>query len=114
MSYNALEDPIKPLKVDEVISFLKKKWGVSYEMRIAIRGKNIFLHIMWGYLEQRSFPLNEQDFRKNLSLVIVVLNRLGQSMVVRNWLIAVKGRPKLGKALSLRLQTDHRLEEFVL
>ena len=114
MTNNRFEDPIKPLKVDEVIGFLKKKWGVSYEMRIVIRGENIFLQIMWGYQEQQSFPGTEEDFRQAISKVIDVLNRLGQSNLVRDWLIAVKGRPNPGKALSLRLKTDDRLSEFVI
>ena len=114
MRNDTLYDPQKPLEVEEVIGFLKKKWGVCYEMRIVIRGRNIFLHIMWRYLEQKSFPDDEEKFRINISKVIEVLNRLGQSMLVRDWLVTVKGKPKLGKALSLRLKTDDRVSEFLI
>ena len=114
MRNDTLYNPKKPLEVEEVIGFLKKKWGVSYEMRIVIRGRNIFLHIMWRYQEQKSFPDDEEAFRSKTSKVVEVLNRLDQSMLVRNWLLTVKGKPKLGKALSLRLKTDYRFSEFLI
>ena len=114
MSKNTLEDPPEPLKVEEVIGFCRKKWGVTYELRILVKGENIFLHIMWRYLEQKSFIKNEQEFKDHLSEKLDVINRLGQASFVRNWLLHVKGRPKGGKALSLRLRPDYRLKEFVL
>ena len=114
MSNNTLEGSSEPLKVEEVISFFRKKWGVTYELRILVKGDNIFLHIMWRYLEQKSFIKNEQEFQDHLSQVLDVINRLGQASFVRDWLLHVKGRPKVGKALSLRLRQDYRLKEFVL
>ncbi len=114
MTNNIFEACPEPLNVDEVLCFLKKKWGVSYEMRILVRDKNIFLHIMWGFLEQKSFPDTEKDFRDNLGQVLEVINRLGQSSFVRYWLLTVEGRPKLGKALSLRLKPNDRFEEFLI
>ena len=114
MCNHIIDGSLNPLKVDEVLGFLRYKWGFSYEMQIVIRGKSIFLQIMWGYLEQKSFKWNEEEFKQRLSQVIDVINRLDQSSLVRNWLLKVQGRPKPGRALSLRLRADYPLEEFVL
>ena len=114
MSNNTIKDLTGPLEFDEVIGFLKDKWGVSYEIRILIRDKNAFLQIMWGFLEQKSFPENEMDYRNSLSKVLEVINRSGQAPLVRHWFMTVKDRPKVGKALSLRLERSDRLDEFVI
>ena len=67
-----------------------------------------------GYLEQQSFPLNEEGYRSHLAEVLEIVNRLGQAGVVRDWLSTTRDRPRLGKALSLQLQGEERLEEFLL
>jgi len=103
-----------PLDAQEVIELINKKWGVTYEMRILIRSNRIYLQIMWGYLEQQSFPFKENDFRENLNETLEVINRLGQAFTVRNWLATVLDKPRVGRALSLRLRVDERMEEFVL
>ncbi len=105
---------INPLDVDEVIRFLRKRWGVSYELRLVVKGKKIYLQIMWGFLEQQSFDITEKDYCENLSKVLEVINRIGMSGEVRAWLLQVKGKPRLGRALSLPLKGDDSLEEFVI
>ena len=114
MINNISDCSLNPLKVDEVLGFLRFRWGVSYELRIVVRDESIFLQMMWGYLEQKSFQKNEEEFLETLGKVIDIINRLGQASMVREWLLRVRGRPKLGRALSLRLKTDYRLEEFLL
>ncbi len=114
MIYKTIKDLKGPLKIDEVVGLLKDRWGVSYEMRLLVRDRNAFIHIMWGFLEQKSFQQDELGYRNSLGKVLEVVNRSGQATYVRYWLLTVKGRPKPGKALSLRLKMDDRLEEFVL
>ncbi len=69
---------------------------------------------MWGFLEQQSFPLNEEEFREKLAQVIDFLNRTGQKNYVRFWLLNLSDRPRVGRALSLPLMEDGRLKEFDL
>jgi hypothetical protein len=109
-----IEQSIPPLTVDEVIDLLRERWQASYDMQIVVRRKRMYLQVMWAYLEQQSFPLNEEEYRAHLSQVLDVVNRLGQAGAVRSWLADTRDRPRLGKALSLQLQGEERLEEFLV
>ncbi len=108
------EQSIPPLAVDEVIDLLQERWHASYDMQLVVRRKRMYLQVMWAYLEQQSFPLNEQEYRIHLAQVVDVVNRLGQAGAVRTWLSNTRDRPRLGKALSLQLQGEGRLEEFLV
>ncbi len=111
LSRNPLNNP---LAVEEVIKVLRNRWGVTYDLRILKKDKRLYFQIMWGFLEKQSFPLTEKEYRENLAEVLDVVNRLGKSSNVRNWLLKIEGKPRLGKALSLPLMGDERLEEFLL
>jgi len=108
------EQSIPPLTVDEVIDLLRERWQASYDMQLVVRRKRMYLQVMWAYLEQQSFPLNEEEYRIHLAQVLDVVNRLGQAGAVRTWLTETRDRPRLGKALSLQLQGEGRLEEFLV
>ncbi len=69
---------------------------------------------MWAYLEQQSFPLDEIAYRNQLDRVLNIVNRLGLSDEVRDWLAHAPKRPRLGKAISLELKGGAYLEEFIL
>jgi len=109
-----IEQSIPPLTVDEVIELLRERWQASYDMQLVVRRKRMYLQVMWAYLEQQSFPLNEEEYRTHLAQVVDVVNRLGQAGAVRSWLKDTRDRPRLGKALSLQLQGEGRLEEFLV
>ncbi len=109
-----IEQSIPPLTVDEVIDLLRERWQASYDMQLVVRRKRMYLQVMWAYLEQQSFPLNEEEYRTHLAQVVDVVNRLGQAGAVRSWLKDTRDRPRLGKALSLQLQGEGRLEEFLV
>ena len=109
-----IEQSIPPLTVDEVIDLLRERWQASYDMQLVVRRKRMYLQVMWAYLEQQSFPLNEEEYRTHLAQVLDVVNRLGQAGAVRSWLKDTRDRPRLGKALSLQLQGEGRLEEFLV
>ena len=103
------------LKVNEVIALIRFRWGVTYDLQIVHRQKKIYLQMMWGYLEQQSFPLDEDEFRDHLNSVLEVVNRLGQANLVREWLSTIDQKPILGRALTLPLiGEDGRLEEFLI
>ena len=103
-----------PLEVDEVVSCLRRRWGVTYDLKLLIKRDKIYLQMMWGFLEQQSFPLKEEDYRENLNRTLEIINRAGQSEFVRNWLENVHAKPRLGRAITLPLPMDQRMEEFVL
>ena len=103
-----------PLTVDEVIGCLQRRWQASYDLQLVVRRKRLYLQVMWAYLEQQSFPLDEAAYREHIAQVIDVVNRLAQADAVREWLATTRDRPRLGKALSLPLQGAERLEEFLL
>ena len=109
-----IEQSIPPLTVDEVIDLLRERWQASYDMQLVVRRKRMYLQVMWAYLEQQSFPLNEEEYRTHLAQVLDVVNRLGQAGAVRSWLTDTRDRPRLGTALSLQLQGEGRLEEFLV
>ena len=103
-----------PLEVDEVMRCLRRRWGVTYDLKLLIKRDRIYLQMMWGFLEQQSFPLDEEAFRENLNRTLEIINREGQSDCVRNWLKNVQAKPRLGKAIILPLPMDQRTSEFVL
>ena len=103
-----------PLEVDEVVGCLRRRWGVTYDLKLLIKRDRIYLQMMWGFLEQQSFPLDEETYRENLNRTLEIINRAGQSDFVRSWLENVQAKPRLGRAITLSLPIDQRMSEFVL
>ena len=103
-----------PLEVEEVVACLRRRWGVTYDLKLLIKRDRIYLQMMWGFLEQQSFPLDENTFRENLNRTLEIINRAGQSDFVRNWLENIQAKPRLGRAITLPLPIDQRMSEFVL
>ncbi len=104
----------QPLEVEEVIRLIRKRWGVTYELKLLVKGKSLFLQMMWGFLEQQSFPLSEEKYREELAKILDVINRLDQASEVRFWLLHQESKPRVGRTLSLPLRADEGLEEFLL
>ena len=103
-----------PLEVEEVMECLRRRWGVTYDLRLLIKRDRLYLQMMWGFLEQQSFPMDAETFREHLSRTLEIINRGGQSDFVRDWLENVQAKPRLGKAITLALPMDQRMDEFVL
>ena len=103
-----------PLEVDEVMECLRRRWGVTYDLRLLVKRDRIYLQMMWGFLEQQSFPMDEETFRAHFNRILEIINRGGKSDFVRNWLKNVQAKPRLGKAITLPLPMDQRMAEFVL
>ena len=70
--------------------------------------------MMWGFLGQESFPLNEVEYKKSIADKIEILNRCGYSDEVREWLKNVNSRPRLGRAVSLQLNINEKMKEFLI
>ena len=69
--------------------------------------------MMWGFLGQESFPLSEDEYKKSIADKIEILNRGGYSEEVREWLKKVNARPRLGRAVSLQLNINEKMKEFL-
>ena len=105
---------MKPLEVDEILFYLLKRWGRQYDFRLFKRKNYLYFQMMWKSLEQVSFPLSEIEYKESLAEKIEILNRGGYSDEVRNWLQTVNSRPRLGKAVSLQLEINERMKEFLI
>ena len=103
-----------PLTVNEVITCFRCRWGVTYDIRLFVRQKHVFFQIMWAYLEQQSFPLDEEGYKNHINEVLEIVNRLGQADFVREWISNVESKPRIGRALSLQLRGDDRFDEFLV
>jgi len=104
---------MNPLLVDEVIHYLIYRWGKKYDFRLFRRGKFVYFQMMWGFLGQESFPLSEHEYKKSIADKIEILNRCGYSEKVREWLKKVNAMPRLGRAVSLQLDLNENMKEFL-
>jgi len=47
---------------------LLNKWGRSYDLKLRRTQGKIFVQVMWKYLEQASFPLEEAEYRSHRAI----------------------------------------------
>jgi hypothetical protein len=108
-------DAIAPLGRDELLDLLQQRWQASYDLQLVRRRGRLYLQVMWGYLEQQSFPLSAETYGARLEELVGAINGLGVADQVREWLRTTRDRPRLGKALSLPLELPPaRASEFLL
>ena len=100
------ERPSDPLSVEELIDCLRQRWRATYDLQLVVRRQRLYLQVMWAYLEQQSFPMDEVTYRAHIAEVLDVVNRLGLAAEVRRWITTTRDKPRLGKALSLQLQAE--------
>lgn len=107
--------PGAPLSVDELLEVLRGRWQASYDLQLIVRRGRLYLQVMWGYLEQQSFPMSAEAYGAHLEELVATLNGLGVAEQVRQWLRTTRDRPRLGRALSLPLELPAgRSSEFLL
>ena len=107
--------PAEPLRPEEVLALLRSRWQATYDLQLVQRRGRLYLHVMWGYLEQQSFPLSPEAYEEHLEELVGSLNGLGVAAQVRHWLQTTTDKPRLGKALSLPLELPAgRASEFML
>ncbi len=105
----------EPLRREELLALLRTRWQATYDLQLVQRRGRLYLHVMWGYLEQQSFPLTPQAYDEHLEELVGSLNGLGVAAQVRHWLQTTTDKPRLGKALSLPLELPAgRASEFML
>jgi hypothetical protein len=98
----------------ELRQMIIDKWGYSYDVQLRRAQGKIFLQIMWKYLEQASFPLNEAEYQEHLDNIANYLRALGSSTQVEAFIMQTKERPRLGKAVSIPLDLGDRTTEWML
>ncbi len=104
-----------PLQAAELLELLRSRWQASYDLQLVMRRGRLYLQVMWGYLEQQSFPLSAEAYAAHLEELVGTLNGLGVADQVRHWLRTTRDKPRLGKALSLPLELpEGRASEFLL
>ena len=99
---------------DELQQLLQAKWGRSYDVQLRrIKGK-IYLQVMWKYLEQASFPLDESEYREHLQAIATYLTAWNSEAQVRGTIAQTRERPRLGKAVNIPLDLGDRASEWIL
>jgi hypothetical protein len=110
-----MRDSGEPLSAEDLLALLRQRWQASYDLQLVKRHGRLYLQVMWGYLEQQSFPLSAEAYGARLEELVATLNGLGVADQVRRWLATTRDKPRLGKALSLALELPQgRASEFLL
>ncbi len=99
---------------EELHQILLNKWGRSYDIQLRRTQGKMFFQVMWKYLEQVSFPMNETEYLKHLDTVANYINAWGQSSTVKAFIAKTRERPRLGKAVSIPLDLGERTSEWIL
>ncbi|PIN26221.1 hypothetical protein CDL12_01036 [Handroanthus impetiginosus] len=94
----------------DLATLIRNKYGRSYDVQLIKKefmGRNLLaLNVMWKYMEQRSFPLTEEEYILRLDNVANTLKCWGAVSHVRNSLEKSKERPRIGKAVSIFIDMD--------
>lgn len=94
----------------DLATLIRKRYGRSYDVQLIKKefmGKSLLaMNVMWKYMEQRSFPLTEEEYLLRLDDVANTLKCWGAVSHVRNSLEKLKERPRIGKAVSIFIDMD--------
>ncbi|CAI0405088.1 unnamed protein product [Linum tenue] len=94
----------------DLATLIRNKYGRSYDVQLIKKefmGRNLLaLNVMWKYMEQRSFPLTEEEYLLRLDDVANTLKCWGAVSHIRNSLEKLKERPRIGKAVSIFIDMD--------
>ncbi|XWS69404.1 hypothetical protein CRYUN_Cryun04dG0176200 [Craigia yunnanensis] len=94
----------------DLATLIRNKYGRSYDVQLIKKefmGRNLLaLNVMWKYMEQRSFPLTEEEYLLRLDDVANTLKCWGAVSHIRNSLAKLKERPRMGKAVSIFIDMD--------
>ncbi|XP_054809054.1 uncharacterized protein LOC129311093 isoform X1 [Prosopis cineraria] len=94
----------------DLATLIRDKYGRSYDVQLIKKefmGRNLLaLNVMWKYMEQRSFPLSEEEYILRLDDIANTLKCWGAVSHIRNSLAKSKERPRIGKAVSIFIDMD--------
>uniref|UniRef100_A0A061S4P9 Uncharacterized protein n=1 Tax=Tetraselmis sp. GSL018 TaxID=582737 RepID=A0A061S4P9_9CHLO len=89
---------------EELSQLIKDKWGARYDCRLTRRSNGVgklrfYLQVMWKYLEQKSFPLSEEEYYEQLDAVASLVTEWGLANYVRDEIRASKMAPVIGNTI---------------
>ena len=90
---------------------LLDKWGVSYDVQLRKQPKKVFFQVMWRYLEQASFPMDDETYAAHLSEVASYLDAWGAAEQIQTFITETSEKPRLGKAVSIPVDLGSRASE---
>lgn len=94
----------------DLARLIRNKYGRSYDVQLIKKeflGRNLLaMNVMWKYMEQRSFPLTEEEYILRLDDVANTLKCWGAVSHIRSSLANLKERPRIGKAVSIFIDMD--------
>lgn len=93
---------------------LVSKWGKSYDVQLRRSQGKVFVQVMWKYLEQVSFPMNETEYLAHLDTIANYLNGMGGAAQFQEYIQKTSDRPRLGKAVSIALNLGERGSEWIV
>lgn len=96
----------------ELHQLLLDRWGYSYGLQLRRTQGKIFLQIMWKYLEQASFPMDEGEYFSHLDEVASYLVALGAAEAIAQTIRETREKPRLGKAVSIPIELGARASEW--
>ncbi|XRB24926.1 DUF3067 domain-containing protein [Pseudoscourfieldia marina] len=78
-----------------------EKWGASYDVRINRRRNSLgqlkfYVQVMWKFLEQKSFPLTEDQYDEQLAAVADLVTEWGCAEHLREEIAKTNKRPVIG------------------
>ncbi len=99
---------------EDLHELIVQKWGYSFDVQFRRQQGQIFFQVMWRYLEQASFPMDEAQYQAHLNSIATYLMGWGQADHVRTAITETRDRPRLGKAVSIPLDLGERASEWLL
>ena len=112
------EDDPAVLTGPQLRQLVKEKWGATYDVRINRRRNSLgqlrfYVQVMWKFLEQKSFPLSEDEYDEQIAAVAELITEWGQAEYVRAEIAKTNKRPVIGhtvgggaKCVSIPLEVD--------
>ncbi|MGD1853494.1 MAG: DUF3067 family protein [Leptolyngbyaceae cyanobacterium] len=90
------------------------KWGYSFDVQIRKTPTKVFFQVMWRYLEQASFPMEEDEYLAHLKDIVMYLEAMGCLTQIQKAIEQTNERPRLGKAVSIPIDLGRRASEWLL
>ncbi len=91
-----------------------EKWGYSYDIQIRRVQNQIFVQVMWRYLEQASFPRSEAEYFQHLDMIASYINAWDGVTQFTHFIEQTRDRPRLGKAVSIPIDPGSRASEWIM
>lgn len=98
----------------ELRQLLLQKWGRCYDLQLRRTQGKIFVQVMWKYLGQASFPLNELEYQEHLEAIANYISAIDGVAQVQQFISETREKPRLGKAVSIPLDLGDRASEWLV